>query len=355
MSLISGKLLRRRPQELGKIKIGCLGAERTSSGGKAFRLPQKLDHFIVTTRHRGNDGNFVRDGAIHAHPDVGPTPRELAGVLMYPTPEENFHAEMVQYQGKTKVWTCDGEEATNLKSGKCGECPRLAGADCACKPYSRLHLQLWASPHVFGYHVFRTTGWESTSNIQSALQEIFERFGTCYNAPVRLVIYPAEDRYQEGGKEKTSESWKVGLVLAMPMEQAAERMVEAKRTMELARSELRLLAAGVQEEQAERDREEEGLIAEEYFPDQALQASVETQARLEGLKDELGVTASATSLHTLRTLREEAREGNLTSDEEEAIQDVLDAKDRIGVDMWVGELKKRLAAAAPVEQAGLGV
>lgn len=289
MTLISNKLLRQRPQELGKIKIGRLGDARTSSGGKEFRLPVKLSHFIVTTRHRGPDGNFELDEDVHGHPDVGASPTELAGILMYETPEENFHSEMVQYKGRSKVWSCDGEQATDLKSGAVDECKKAAGGECSCKPYARLHLQLWASPHVFGYHVFRTTGWESAGNIQSALQEIYERFGTCFNAPVKLVVYPSEDTYQEGGQEKTSSSWKVGLVLAMSMEQAATRMVESSRRMELAKSELRRLAAGVQEEQLVRDEEEAEAISDEFFPPDDLAASIETQERMDDLKAELGV------------------------------------------------------------------
>lgn len=348
MSLLSPKLLKRRPQELGKIKIGGKGAERTSAGGKGFRLPVKFDHFVVTTRHRGKDENFVKDMAIHNHPKVGEKPVELAGVLMYETPEENFHAEMVQYKGRTKVWTCNGEEATNLKTGTCGECPRLAGKDCACKPYARLHLQLWASPHVFGYHVFRTTGWESTNNIQNTLKEIYERFGTCYNAPVKLVLYPAEDRYMEGETEKTSTSYKVGLVLAMAMEEAAVRMVEAKRTMELARGELKQIAATVHQEQAIRDREEEADIAEEYFPEEATRASIETQERQDSLKAELGITvppppapATAEQMDRLRKLVKQAP--TLTTAEEDAITEVLDAKDASGVSMWLTELDRRMA------------
>ena len=56
--------------EIGKIKIGMKGAVRTSKGGKDFQLPQRLDHFIVTTLERGEDGNFIRDEAIHQN--LGP-------------------------------------------------------------------------------------------------------------------------------------------------------------------------------------------------------------------------------------------------------------------------------------------
>lgn len=285
MSLISEKLLNRRPQELGKIKIGGKGELRRSTGGNDFRLPVKYDHFVITTLNRGEDDNFIRNDEIHEK--IGEAPTELAGVLMYPEPEQNLHAEMVQYRGRTKVVGCDGEERTELESGARSACPRLEGGDCECKPYGRLHLQLWASPHMFGYHVFRTTSWESTANIQSVIKEIYERFGTCYKAPVRLVLYPSTDTYMDGNKERTSESYKVGLVLAMSLEEAAEEMVRAKRLMDSTRRELLQIAGEVQEDLTKRDQEEAADIAEEFFPEQAVQSSVGTQEKLDEFKGEL--------------------------------------------------------------------
>lgn len=371
MALLSRKLLVRRPQELGKIKIGRLGIEKTSSGGKKFRMPEKLDHFIVTTRHRGDDENFVIDEQIHSHESVGLQPTELAGVLMYETPEENFHAEMVQYSGRSKIWSCDGEEAENLKTGACGACPRLKGGECKCKPYARLHLQLWASPYTMGYHVFRTTSWETANNIQTALEEIYERFGTCYNAPVKLVLYPAEDSYVEGGKEKTSQSWKVGLVLAMSMEAAMVQMVETKRRMELAKNELKMLAAGVQQDLAQRDEEEAAAIASEFFPDPTAVPSIQTQETLESLKKDLGIgqqngapviegdfeveepgaAASAEEIGRLKDLRDRAFRHTdlLVPEDDEAIKEVVAAQDGPGVRMWILVLEERLGKAGPAQ------
>jgi len=294
MALISRNLLKRRPQELGKIKIGGKGAERAGSGGKKFRLPVKYDHFVVTSRARGEDGNFVTDAVVHGHPDVGEKPTELAGVLMYETPEQNYHAEMALYRGKTqKVSTCDGDNRTDLGTGKETPCKKAQGGECECKPYGRLHLQLWASGHVMGYHTFRTTSWESVNNIQTALQEIYERFGSLFMAPVKLVMYPSEDQYKADGGVKVSTSWKVGLVLAVSMEDAGKRMVSAKRQLDLARDELKLIAGEVQKEQRERDMEEAEDIAGEFFPEEGTEASVQSQTALEELKGELGVTLDA--------------------------------------------------------------
>lgn len=292
MGLISRKMLRARPQELGKIKIGGLGDVRTAQSGRKYRLPVKFEHFVVTTRDRtaspadGVDGDFIRDEKIHDK--IGNEPTELPGVLMFPTPEENLHAEMVQYKGQTKVVSCNGEERTNLQNGGCQACPRLEDPDanCGCKPYARFHIQLWDAP-IGGYHVFRTTSWESTNNLQSALEDFYEMFGSLYHLPVKLILYPAEVKYEEGNKTKTSQAYMVGLVLAKSMEEAAREMVSAKRLAQATQREMRMLSGQVMEEQAERDAEESAAIASEFFPNHSVQASVKTQEKLDTLKAEL--------------------------------------------------------------------
>lgn len=299
MSLISRTFLRPRPQELGKIKIGGKGDLRNAGKDNEFRLPVKYDHFVVTTRVRGDNENFARDEEIHAK--IGDRPMELRGVLMFERVEENFHSEMCQYAGRTKVISCDGVAAQNLKSGESFECPAVEGKPCpshgsgskGCKPYSRLHVQLWDSPHTGGYHVYRTTAWESTNNIQTALEEIFSLFGTLYQAPVKLVLYPAEDTYQDGNQTKTSKSYKVGLVLAMSREEAGRAMVDAKRQLEVTRNQLQLAAGEVAQEQAARDAEEAADIADEFHPPENGPAVAGTGQVLDDLKAELGATVEA--------------------------------------------------------------
>jgi hypothetical protein len=57
-----------------------------------------------------------------------------------------------------------------------------------------------------GYHVLRTTSWETTNNLQSALTDWYERFGSLRHLPVKLVIYPARVSYQDGSQTKTSQA-----------------------------------------------------------------------------------------------------------------------------------------------------
>lgn len=267
MALISRKALPIHPQELGKIKIGGISREieKEKNGQKyTVRVPMKIDHFVVTTRNRNpaKANNFERDAAIHTL--IGDKPTELDAILMYPEVEDNFHSEFVQYAGRGrdgKIWSCDGETARNLKEGKVGTCSRLEGKDCKCKAYSRLHVQLLASPYTLGYHVFRTTSIETTNNLQTALEQIYQTFGTCYHAPVKLVIYPSEDKHEQG----TSVSYKVGLVLARSMAEVAGMINEARQYARLAGSEVRQLAAGVRRNLDELDEAEAQEIKEEFF------------------------------------------------------------------------------------------
>lgn len=278
MGLIKRSFLPRRPQEIGRIKIGGLGEVRNKGKKNEFQLPEKFDHFVVAKHVRGRDNNYVRDDEIHGKLGTA-KPTELRAILMFDKPEENFHSEMALWRGRGKegkVLSCDGETATNVKTGETGPCPLASGKEycarienrkgekepCTCKPYGRLHLQLWDSPHTLGYHVFRTTSWESVNNIQTTLEDIYERFGTCYQAPVKLVAYPSEDRY-EGG---VSTSLKVGLVLAMGIGEAAQYIGKRRLELAAAKGETKLLAAAVREDQEARDEEDEDLIAAEFAP-----------------------------------------------------------------------------------------
>lgn len=265
MALISRKVLQAKPPELGRIKIGGLGKEITSKKGNKFQPPVKYDHFVVTTNVRGTDGNFQKDAEIHGHKDVGDKPTELAGILMYPEVEQNFHSEFAIYKGRGKdgkVWTCNGEEATNLKTGATGGCKKAAGKECQCKPYGRLHIQLWTSPYTLGFHTFRTTSWTSVNNIQTALEEIHARFGSCMNAPVKLRIYPSEDRHDDGN----TTSHKVALVLAMGMREAANHIAEGRQYLQLASGEIERQAQEVGAELDRTDEEEADYFAAEYHP-----------------------------------------------------------------------------------------
>ena len=288
--MISRKLLKKRPTQLGRIKIGGLGKERKTRGGdRTWRPPVKADHFWITTNVRNEDnGNFERDDAIHEI--IGKKPTKLRGTLMFHTVEENFHSEMCQYKGRGrdgKVRTCDGEQFIDLSGKKpkpvqpCEFKDEDGERGCECKPYSRFHIQLDAAEVSLGYHFFRTTSWASTRMIQDALEDIFERFGTCRYAPVEMRCAYTEDNF-EGGSGK---SLKVGLYLAMSPAETAAMIGRGADLPQIARGEMKRLAAVVDTTLSDQDADEAEEIQGEYFHDEAESATAAVVGDLEAEDD----------------------------------------------------------------------
>lgn len=168
--------------EIGKIKIGRKGTVRQSGQGNPFQPPQKLDHFLVTTLERGDDGNYVVDAG--AHRQLGEKPRDLPVRLVFDDPDLNFQSRLVCYRGKTLWCHGDGVEAQRLqkdgtwKAHDCASCPLADPAFQAspenqqwpkCKMNGRLSVMLGTAQKVGGVHVLRTTSYNTIVGITSSL------------------------------------------------------------------------------------------------------------------------------------------------------------------------------------------
>ncbi len=233
--------------ELGKIKIGQLGQERTSQDGRKYRLPQKLDHFRVTLRVRASDGQFALDEDVHKV--FGPEPRELPVRLIYDDPTLNCPSQLNCYEGSRRWCHGDGERALRLdgqgiyRERSC-PCALLTSPEDAsenkgkgknqiirCKPYGVLRVQLPTKQESIGVYGFRTTSSETISNILGVQASVLMHTGGVLGGiPLRLRIYPATDNTPGGA----SSSWKVTLDLPSggwaEVDEAAKRLVQARLT-----------------------------------------------------------------------------------------------------------------------------
>lgn len=278
-----------RLTEIGKIKLGRLGEERQKrSGPGTFRLPVKLPYFLVTGRERGEDGNFEIDAQIHAEPPagIGPEPTELPCMLPSDVIEEVFQSEYVQYDGRTKIVSCDGETAWNVKQRTSAPCPRQDGGKCQCKSYCRLSVHLEHGSYFGGVHVLRSTSWETEQNIKSSLRWLEEQFGFLKGLPLVLKLYPATVEYEDTqGKRRTGKAFKVGVFMRGGFESAVRLVSQAVEMRQAMGEQKRLmLGAGLSEELDRIDTEEEADIADEFFPDAVEVEAVETEA-VEGRQD----------------------------------------------------------------------
>lgn len=101
--------------EVGKIKIGTLGEARTSKSGSTWRPPVKLDHFIITTLYRNDQGMLIQDAelmeALKEFRDADKKLRSIPVMFGSNDLEEIMQTAYVWYVGKQLAGRADGREA----------------------------------------------------------------------------------------------------------------------------------------------------------------------------------------------------------------------------------------------------
>jgi hypothetical protein len=162
--------------EIGKIKIGAKGSERTAASGEKYQIPVKFDHFIVTTLERGSDNNFLRNEDIHK--SLGDKPKSIPIFLPYENLELNFQSRYACYTGKTLWCSGDGQAAFRLAPGKtereqvsctCERCSPTYQEKDKCKMHGTLGCIVRGATSIGGIWKFRTTGYNSTTGLTASL------------------------------------------------------------------------------------------------------------------------------------------------------------------------------------------
>jgi hypothetical protein len=214
--------------ERGKIKIGEKGPEQTSAKGKKWRLPVKLDHFIITTMERDKEDQLIRNTGLMDRlfslqsPAMQETRklREIPIRLLYDEIELNFQTRLACYRsckltGETverlRCWCSgDNEKAQRLQQDgafqeincPCERCePGYDKAD-KCKFLGTLQCLIDGTDRIGGVWKFRTTGWNSVNAIYASLLLIKDitgggrrnaqdmPIGPLAGIPLKMVISP---------------------------------------------------------------------------------------------------------------------------------------------------------------------
>lgn len=195
--------------ERGKIKIGRKGASRTSSGGNNFQMPEKLDHFLITTMDRTQDNNFEVDERIMGL--IGNN-KEIPVMLVYDDPQLNFPTRYAMYKGKTLQCTGDGElgkwrnDDGSFMPVQC-PCPKqdpaYTGKD-KCKINGTLSVIIDGADVIGGVWKFRTTSYNSVVGLLSSMAMI-QRItgGPLAGVPLVLKVSPKSVQDPIRGSQQT--------------------------------------------------------------------------------------------------------------------------------------------------------
>ena len=194
--------------EAGKIKIGGLGPERPKERGGTYRMPQKYDHFLITTTNRTPAGDLEIDNALMAEleADTDGEVRAIPIVLHSDEIDEVFPTAYALYSGRRCACRGDGETALKRELTK-GDKKQYTGASksvpCPCEylkaatgPVCKPNGKLFCSIAVTGaaiagaVHVWRTTSIISIEQMIGSLLQIRSICGTLRNVPLWLRVRP---------------------------------------------------------------------------------------------------------------------------------------------------------------------
>lgn len=178
--------------EIGKIKAGIKGEEVTSASGATFRLPQKLDHFLVCTNEKDDQGNYLQDKELMDRLLAGKEKLvEIPIRLLSDDIDWNFPTRYASYVKGRCACSGDGETAKMLGVDTPIKCPcqKLQSGDC--KINGTLFCVIDGIEIFGGVHVFRTTSMNTCKSILGSLQAIkIVTGGHLSFLPLNLIIHP---------------------------------------------------------------------------------------------------------------------------------------------------------------------
>ena len=190
------KGLNARLPEIGKIKIGGKGKEKKTANGKTMKLPERYDHFVITTIERINNDhneNFVVNEHLMAKLDPdNKKPKEIPIRLLFDDIDMNFYTSFQSYKGNKLFCHGDGEKAQRDTVGEVECNPETCEIHQKgfCKVSGILTCQIVEDiGAIGGVYRFRTHGWNSVSNILATLRYFADNTnGILAGLPLRLKI-----------------------------------------------------------------------------------------------------------------------------------------------------------------------
>ena len=274
-----------RMNERYKIKIGQKSEKKTQSG---HLLPEKLDHFIITTGEKDAAGRFIHDAEMMKL--LGEKPKKIGIRFLYNVPELNIQSCFSYYKGSVcfcrskELWPyvrtgidldssgCDltairrTEPAETVVKCPCEFLKRDPKGNSRCKPNVRLRCVLEEANRVGGEAVFRSTSWNSFMNLLGSVAFIYASTGgRLTGIAFQLVLSPKTVTKPDGGAQKV-------YVVSVEYDGSAEMLQDQAfklnaispldRMRQIEAEQKQLLTSFTETPEDEKE------IAEEFYPEQ---------------------------------------------------------------------------------------
>lgn len=269
--------------EGGKIKIGELGEEKTSRTGKKFRMPVKLDYFLVTKTTRDAKGDLeVDEPLMSALPaDSDGAVRAIPIVLHSDNIDDVFPTAYAMYSGRKLACRGDGQKAARwgfTNDGKRSAVPQEVACTCpmlqaksgnVCKPHGTLHCSIVAPGQAVAgaVHKWRTTSLISIQRMIGSLQQILATCGTMRGLPLWLRVEPVQ--VAPDGQVSTVYCCHVELRAKdlMSVQRQALELLQMRRALHTGDIDGAYRALIQPPASTEETEEEQAEVAQEFYPE----------------------------------------------------------------------------------------
>jgi len=293
------KGLKVRLPECGAIRIGKhVGPIKKTVKGKDYRDIEKLDHFILTTPDKNDNGDFIQDVALmdklkKSKDAILNKDGNLVGIpgrLLYNDIDLNFFTNYQEYKGGKRACFGDGEwgQPLTTKKIKC-PCGALTNDEPTCKKHGRLIFVIDASETLGACHILRTTAIESMLGSMHLLQQ--ETGGLLAFLPLHLILTARNTIIPTTGQPtKVQNSSVIFRGTIEQLQNKALEMARAKAKYFVTMDEIELNAKNqIEFDDESPSEEEQRQISGEFYSDRGKD---ETTKKQEGPKKEKESPAS---------------------------------------------------------------
>lgn len=189
--------LRRVLPEIGKIKIG--QKKVYQKNGVSMYIPQRLDHFLITSTFKDESGNYVLD--LQLMKQVSQVTKEpvdritrIPIVFPFSLPELNFQTWYISPVDEGEGIFCIGDGIRALrridKAFKEVECPCDRVNENRCKRYGRLNCIIREANIFGGVWVFRTSSRNTIESLLAQLELYKRLYKTLLGTVFLLTLVP---------------------------------------------------------------------------------------------------------------------------------------------------------------------